>query len=38
VLTDDERLAHARAALCVATRAVIAGALGLLKVSAPERM
>ena len=38
VLSGDRRLSHARAALCVATRAVIADALGLLGVSAPERM
>jgi len=38
VLTDDERLSHARLALCVATRTVLADGLRLLGVSAPERM
>ena len=38
VVTDDAELTRARLALCVATRSVIADALGLLGVSAPERM
>jgi arginyl-tRNA synthetase len=38
VLTEDERLTHARLALCVATKTVIADGLQLLGVSAPERM
>lgn len=38
VVTDDADLTAARLALCVATRAVIADVLGLLGVSAPERM
>ena len=38
VLTDDERLTHARLSLCVATKTVIADGLQLLGVSAPERM
>jgi arginyl-tRNA synthetase len=38
VMTDDADLTQARLALCVATKAVIADALGLLGVSAPERM
>jgi arginyl-tRNA synthetase len=38
VLTDDGGLSHARLALCVATRTVIADGLRLLGVSAPERM
>jgi arginyl-tRNA synthetase len=38
VLTEDERLTHARLALCVATNTVIADGLHLLGVSAPERM
>ncbi len=38
VVTDDPGLTTARLSLCVATRAVIADALGLLGVSAPERM
>jgi arginyl-tRNA synthetase len=38
VMTDDADLTQARLALCVATRAVIADALGLLGVNAPERM
>ncbi|MPZ91607.1 MAG: arginine--tRNA ligase [Actinobacteria bacterium] len=38
VLTEDERLTHARLALCVATKTVIADGLHLLGVSAPERM
>ena len=38
VVTDDRNLTLARIALCVATRNVIASALGLLGVSAPERM
>ncbi|MFN2589139.1 MAG: arginine--tRNA ligase [Actinomycetota bacterium] len=38
VVTDDGGLTAARLALCVATKSVIAEALGLLGVSAPERM
>ena len=38
VVTDDADLTGARLALCVATKSVIAEALGLLSVSAPERM
>ncbi|MGH2698895.1 MAG: arginine--tRNA ligase [Actinomycetota bacterium] len=38
VLTDDPRLSQARLALCIATRTVIADGLGLLGVTAPERM
>ncbi len=38
VVSDDRTLTAARLALCVATRVVIADALGLLGVSAPERM
>jgi len=38
VITEDERLTKARLALCVATKNVIASGLGLLGVSAPERM
>lgn len=38
VVTDDADLTAARLALCVATRSVIAEALGLLNVSAPDRM
>lgn len=38
VLSQDLELSHARAALCVATKRVIADCLSLLGVSAPERM
>jgi arginyl-tRNA synthetase len=38
VVSDDAALTQARLALCVATKAVIADGLGLLSVSAPERM
>ncbi|MGI8707361.1 MAG: arginine--tRNA ligase [Actinomycetota bacterium] len=38
VVTEDRELSLARAALCVATKAVLADALGLLGVGAPERM
>lgn len=38
ILVDDARTRNARLALCVAVRAVIANGLGLLGVSAPERM
>ncbi|HEV2755495.1 MAG TPA: arginine--tRNA ligase [Actinomycetota bacterium] len=38
VMTDDGELTAARLALCVATRCVIADALDLVGVSAPERM
>jgi arginyl-tRNA synthetase len=38
VVSEDEELTAARLALCKATKSVIAGALGLLSVTAPERM
>jgi arginyl-tRNA synthetase len=38
VVTDDRVLTHARLRLCVATRNVIANALSILGVAAPERM
>jgi len=38
VLSDDQRLSHARLALCVATKTVLADGLRLLGVGAPERM
>lgn len=38
VVSEDRELTAARLALCVATRSVLADALGLLGVSAPERM
>jgi arginyl-tRNA synthetase len=38
VVSEDGELTAARLALCIAVRAVIADALGLLGVSAPERM
>lgn len=38
VMTDDPVLTQARLNLCVATKNVVADALGLLGVSAPERM
>ena len=38
VITDDVTLTKARLTLCVATKNVIAAALGLLGVSAPEQM
>jgi arginyl-tRNA synthetase len=38
VVSDDPDLTSARLALCVATKSVIADALSLLGVSAPERM
>ena len=38
VVSDDAGLTEARLSLCAATRAVIADALGLMGVSAPERM
>jgi arginyl-tRNA synthetase len=38
VVSDDANLTQARLALCVATKAVVANALRLLGVSAPERM
>lgn len=38
VVTEDEALTAARLTLCVATRRVIADSLGLLGVTAPERM
>jgi arginyl-tRNA synthetase len=38
VVSDDADLTSARLSLCIATRNVIADALGMLGVSAPERM
>lgn len=38
VISEDTELTQARLALCVATKAVIADGLGLLGVSAPEKM
>lgn len=38
VLSDDERLSSARLSLCMAARSVLARALGLVGVSAPESM
>jgi arginyl-tRNA synthetase len=38
VVTEDRALTHARLRLCVATRNVIANALSILGVGAPERM
>ena len=38
VVTDDPELTAARLALCVATKCVLAESLGLLNVTAPERM
>ncbi|HEX2294250.1 MAG TPA: arginine--tRNA ligase [Actinomycetota bacterium] len=38
VMTDDPDLTAARLALCLATKSVVAEALGLLNVSAPDRM
>jgi arginyl-tRNA synthetase len=38
VITDDVQLTNARLTLCLAVRAVLADALGILGVSAPERM
>ena len=38
VITEDDALTKARLSLCVATKRVIANGLGLLGVSAPERM
>jgi arginyl-tRNA synthetase len=38
VISDDAQLTGARLALCVGSKRVIADALGLLGVSAPERM
>jgi arginyl-tRNA synthetase len=38
VLQEDRELGLARLALCVATRRVLAAALGLMGISAPERM
>ena len=38
VLTDDRARSHARLALCVATKSVIADGLSMLGVTAPERM
>ena len=38
VVSEDVKLTSARLALCIATRAVLADGLGLIGVSAPERM
>jgi arginyl-tRNA synthetase len=38
VITEDDTLTAARLVLCVATRSVLAMGLGLLGVSAPEKM
>ena len=38
VVSDDKDLSLARLALCEATKNVVADALGILGVSAPERM
>ncbi|MGH2748071.1 MAG: arginine--tRNA ligase [Actinomycetota bacterium] len=38
VISDDDELTHARLTLCLATKSVIAGGLGVLGVTAPERM
>ena len=38
VVSDDVKLTRARLSLCLATRSVIADGLGILGVSAPERM
>jgi arginyl-tRNA synthetase len=38
ILVDNSDTRNARLALCVAVRSVIANGLGLLGVSAPERM
>ncbi|MDH7514358.1 MAG: arginine--tRNA ligase [Bacteroidota bacterium] len=38
VVTDDKRLSHARLALCLATKQVLANGLRLLGINAPERM
>ncbi|MDO9026609.1 MAG: DALR anticodon-binding domain-containing protein, partial [bacterium] len=38
VVTEDQALSNARLDLCQATRTVIANGLGLLGVSAPEKM
>jgi arginyl-tRNA synthetase len=38
VVSDDEKLTKARLTLCLATRSVLANGLGILGVSAPERM
>jgi arginyl-tRNA synthetase len=38
VVSDDDELTRARLTLCLATKRVIADALGLLGVTAPERM
>ncbi|MBI4726453.1 arginine--tRNA ligase [candidate division TA06 bacterium] len=38
VVTDDQNISNARLDLCQATRTVIANGLGLLGVSAPEKM
>ena len=38
VVSDDAELTQARLALCLASKSVLADALGLLSVTAPERM
>lgn len=38
VLVDDEALRNARLGLCLATQQVLANGLGLLGVSAPDKM
>lgn len=38
VLSEDESLSRQRLALCLATRTVLANGLGILGISAPERM
>ena len=38
VLGDDDALTSSRLSLCIATKAVLASALGLLGVSAPDAM
>lgn len=38
VITDDAELTNARLTLCLAVRAILADALGILGVTAPERM
>jgi arginyl-tRNA synthetase len=38
ILGEDEALSRARLALCDATRVVLANAMGLIGVEAPERM
>jgi len=38
VLTEDERLTQARLALILATKIILKNSLGLMGISAPERM